>query len=212
MAHAEREYLPAAGRHGHLSLYDPFVKLLGFDKARRVLLEQAAIGLKHRVLDIGCGTGTLVTVVKQLHPNAEVVGLDPDPNILKRARHKAERAGMKVRFDEGFGDSLPYPAESFDRAFSSFMFHHLPLDQQEPTLREVRRVLAPGGSLHLLDFGGPCVRVGWLDRILHANDHLKHNAQERILEMMKRAGFADARVVTERKVVGLVRVVYYRAV
>jgi len=64
----------------------------------------------------------------------------------------------------------------------------------------------------VLDFGGPSERVGWLDRILHANDHLKHNAQERILEMMKRAGFADARVVTERKVVGLVRVVYYRAV
>ena len=94
MMGSSRTYLPAAGHDWSLPLYDPIVKLLGGDASRRALLYQAALRPGQRVLDVGCGTGTLATLVKRLHPDVEVVGLDPDPKALARARRKAARRGL----------------------------------------------------------------------------------------------------------------------
>jgi ubiquinone/menaquinone biosynthesis C-methylase UbiE len=135
-----RTYLPAAGHHWSLPLYDPLVKLLGGDGARALLLDQAAVRPSHRVLDIGCGTGSLVVLIKRKYPNVEVVGLDPDPSALARARRKGQRAALSIQLDRGFSDELPYPQGAFDRVFSSFMFHHLEAAEKVATLREVRRV------------------------------------------------------------------------
>ncbi len=126
MGEARRTYIPAAGHGWFLPLYDPIVKLLGGDSARTALVEQAAVRSGHRILDIGCGTGSLVILIKRLHPDVVVVGLDPDPKALARGRRKAERAAVSIRFDQGFSDEPPYPEASFDRVFSSFMFHHRP--------------------------------------------------------------------------------------
>jgi ubiquinone/menaquinone biosynthesis C-methylase UbiE len=103
----------------------------------------------------GCGTGSLVVLVRQLFPDAEVVGLDPDEKALARATRKAQRAATNIQFDRGFSDALEYRDASFDRVFCSFMFHHLQRDEKERTLRAIARVLKADGSLHLLDFGGP---------------------------------------------------------
>ena len=206
-----RTYLPAAGHDWILPLYDPFVKLLGGDRARRALVDQADIRPTHRVLDIGCGTGTLVVLVKRLHPDVEVVGLDPDPRALFRARRKAYEARVGVQLDRGFSDELPYPDASFDRVFSSFMLHHLQPTEKEGTLREVRRVLKPGGSLHLLDFAGPQSPDGsLLTRWFHAHHHLRDNFDGRILTLMSQAGFADAKEVDHRRLF-FARIAYYRA-
>jgi ubiquinone/menaquinone biosynthesis C-methylase UbiE len=71
----ERTFLPAAGRDLFLPLYDPFTRLFGFDGVRRALLDQAALQPHFRVLDVGCGTGTLALLIKRLYPAIEVVGL-----------------------------------------------------------------------------------------------------------------------------------------
>jgi ubiquinone/menaquinone biosynthesis C-methylase UbiE len=205
-----RRYLPAAGHDWFLPLYDPFVRLFGGDRARRELTAQAALRAGARVLDVGCGTGTFVVELKRLHPDVEVAGIDPDPKALARARRKAERESAAIRFDRGFADRLPYPDASFDRVFSSFMFHHLPAAEKEPALREARRVLAPGGSLHLLDFAGPERAHGLLARLVHSSERLEDNAVPRVLDLLSRAGFADAAVVAERRLV-FGRVVYYAA-
>src|SRR5262245_34037787 len=152
MSETARTYLPAAGRDWALPLYDPFVRLLGGDAARAVLLEQAALQAGHRVLDIGCGTGTLAVLIKHKYPEVEVVGLDPDPKALARAARKARRAALSIQLDRGFADQLPYAEGSFDRVFSSFMLHHVEGDAKAATLREVCRVLKSGARLHLLDF------------------------------------------------------------
>ena len=115
MEDTHRGFLPAAGRDWLLPLYDPFVKLLGGDSARRALLDQAALEHTAHVLDVGCGTGTLVVLIAQRYPKARVVGIDPDPRALARARRKARRGGVSVELDRGYADSLTYPAGSFDR-------------------------------------------------------------------------------------------------
>ncbi len=65
--------------------------------ARRELIAQASVRPIHKVLEIGCSTGSLVVQIKRLHPKAEVVGLDPDLKALARASRKAERAGLSVQ-------------------------------------------------------------------------------------------------------------------
>jgi ubiquinone/menaquinone biosynthesis C-methylase UbiE len=213
MSHVPRTYLPAAGHNWALPLYDPLTKLLGADQARRALLAQAALQPNHRVLDIGCGTGTLALQIKRLHPGIDMVGLDPDPMALVRARRKAQRAALSIRFDQGFSGELPFPAASFDRVFSSFMFHHVPAEEKEKTLREVRRVLASGGSLHLLDFEVPDTSGhGSLAHLFHSSHRLQDNSESRILALMTQAGLGDPKRVMGRTMAfGLLRIGYYQA-
>ena len=213
MMESARTFIPAAGHDWSLPLYDPLVKLSGGDAARRALLDQAALRPGQRVLDIGCGTGTLVTLIKRLHPDVDVVGLDPDPKALARARRKAGRAAVSVQFDQGFADELPYTEASFDRVFSSLMFHHLGSDEKERTLREVRRVLRRGGLLNLLDFGGPEDGAdGLLARLVHSSHHLKDNSEGRILALMSQAGFASPKKVGQGAMFfGHIRINYYQA-
>jgi ubiquinone/menaquinone biosynthesis C-methylase UbiE len=211
MEESRRTYIPAAGHDWALPLYDPIVTLLGGARARMALLDQASIQTGHRILDIGCGTGALVTMIKRLHPDVDVVGLDPDPKALTRARRKAERIAVPIQFDQGFSDELPYPDVSFDRVFSSFMLHHLQAGEKERTLREVRRVLKPGGSLHLLDFGGPESRQnGFLTRLFHSSHSLKDNSDSRIIALMSQAGLANPKVVRHGDML-FGKIAYYQA-
>ena len=146
MNQTAKNYLPAAGLDWLLPLYDPFVKLLGVDRLRNALLTGAAIQPGHRILDIGCGTGTLVTLIKRCYPDVEVIGLDPDPKALARAARKARRANVAVQLDQGFSNELPYPDASFDRVLSSFMFHHVePAQNRQPCGKSGGR-LSPAAS------------------------------------------------------------------
>jgi ubiquinone/menaquinone biosynthesis C-methylase UbiE len=211
MSHANRAFLPAAGLDFLLPLYDPMVKLLGADRARKKLFDQASVQPHHRVLDVGCGTGTLAVAIKSWLPGAEVVGLDPDPKALARSRRKAERAGVSIRFDQGYANALPYSDGSFDRVFSSLMFHHLQQDARLATMREVRRVLKPGGSLHLLDFEQEGPRShNPLARWLHSSKRMQGNTREQILGWMREASLGEPRVVdSDQPIFG--RIVYFAA-
>jgi cyclopropane fatty-acyl-phospholipid synthase-like methyltransferase len=197
MAETERAYIPAAGHDWLLRFYDPLTKLLGTEAAHRELVAQARLQAGHRVLEIGCGTGALIVLVKRLCPTAIVVGLDPDPRALARARQKAERAGVSIQLDRGFADQLPYADGSFDRVLSAFMLHHLTVDEKKATLWAARRVLAPGGSVHVVDFAGGTVDGGGLlARVFHGAEKTPGDAS--IPTLMRAAGFTETTEVLRR--------------
>jgi ubiquinone/menaquinone biosynthesis C-methylase UbiE len=149
-----REYLPALRFPFLTQIYDPVVRLTTREGTfKRLLIDQAGPGPGQRVLDLGCGTGTLAIQVKQDQPAAEVVGLDADPEMLERAEAKASEAEVEIQLDEGYSDALPYPEESFDLVLSTLFFHHLDPAPKRETLREIVRVLRPGGELHVADWG-----------------------------------------------------------
>jgi ubiquinone/menaquinone biosynthesis C-methylase UbiE len=211
MTESSREFLPAAGRDWALRFYDPFTRLLGAERMLRPLLDQAALRPGHRVLDVGCGTGTLAILLKRLHPQAEIVALDPDPKALALARRKAARASIQIQFDQGFGDRLPYPDAAFDRVLSSFMFHHLPGDQKASMLGSVRRVLKPGGEFHMLDFEATSHGLhGILARMLHSKGRLTDNAESRVVTFMREAGLVNPQITARRGMI-LGDVAFYRA-
>jgi len=149
-------YIPALGFDWLTPLYDPLVKwFMPESKFKSHLVKEACVQAGQRVLDVGCGTGTLTIIVKQTHPDAEVFGLDGDAGILEIARGKATRAGVEVTLLEGLAFQLPYADKSFDRVLSSLMFHHLTTENKRLALSEVFRVLEPDGELHIADFRKP---------------------------------------------------------
>lgn len=207
------DYLPGMGRHALLPMYDPFTRLLGLRRHHATLIEQAAIRHGTRVLEIGCGTGNLALAAAARHPAASVVGLDPDDDALARARRKAGRRRLDVRFDHGYAQELPYADASFDRVLSALMFHHLGADEKRAALAEVGRVLAPGGTLHLMDIGGPATASshGMIARLLRRSPVLDDNLGDRIPELMTAAGLEGAAEVAHRSSRIMGGITYVRA-
>jgi ubiquinone/menaquinone biosynthesis C-methylase UbiE len=194
-----RSFVPAAGHDLLLPLYDPLLRLMGADVARQQLIDQVAMEPGHRVLDVGCGTGSLVVQIKRNRPEAEVFGLDPDPKALARARRKTRVAGLAVQFDQGFADQLPYDDGFFDRIVSTFVLHHLDSSARTAAIAEWRRVLKAEGSLHILDFGGESPRKdGLFARLLHSTGSVQENFADGVPAILTAAGFATARQVAQR--------------
>ena len=209
---ANRHYVPAFGRDVLLPLFDPFVKLLGADRVRAKLLDEARVQPGQRLLDLGCGTGTFAIAIKRKYQNVEVIGVDPDPKALARALRKTERAALSIQFDQGFAEALPYLDGTFDHVFSTLMLHHLPTSVKRAALRQACRVLKPGGSLHLLDMAGdaPDERRR-LPRWLHSRLHASDNSANAILGMMRDAGFIDAKNYASDGLLAGLLVEYYSA-
>jgi ubiquinone/menaquinone biosynthesis C-methylase UbiE len=190
--HATR-YVPAAGHDLFTPLYDPLIGLLMRERAfRQRFFEQADIRPGHRLLDLGCGTGTMAILIRQHVPDAAMIGVDGDPKVLEIARRKAAKASVSIQFDESFADRLPYPDASFDRVLSSLVLHHLTHEDKLGALREVRRVLAPGGSFHLADFAPP---AGWwaslITRVVARGERIGENLAGALPQLVAEVGFEN---------------------
>ena len=148
------KYIPALRYEWLTGFYDTVMdRMMRETIFKQAIVRQAQVKKGHRILDLGCGTATLTLLIKQAHPEAQVVGLDGDPKALEIARGKVARSGLTITLDEGMAFDLPYPDNSFDRVFSGLLFHHLTREDKERSLKEVYRVLQPGGELHVADWG-----------------------------------------------------------
>ena len=190
MPETEQEYIPALGVRALTPFYDFIQRWIVQDtRYKNRLIEQARIQAGYKVMDLGCGTGTLAIMAKQAQPNAEVFGLDADPEMLKVAHLKTARESLDVKFDQGMAFDLPYPDAYFERILSSLVIHHLKTPDKEKTARELYRVLKPGGRLHVLDFGKPNTIYGkLLGPFLHKFEEANDNIDGRLPFIFHEAG------------------------
>ena len=138
------------------------------------------------ILDIGCGTGRLLRKAGERWPNSRLIGVDPAEGMIERARLLMPNAIFYVSMAE----SLPLPDASVDLAFSTASFHHW--RDKVQGVREVGRVLRPGGRFFLADIWPP---LG-LSKIFR---HFRANDPARVRDVFVRAGL---NVEAQRKLMG----------
>jgi ubiquinone/menaquinone biosynthesis C-methylase UbiE len=206
----EQHYIPAMGHAALTPLYDPFIRLMGRERRfKGRLIEHLRLSPGQRVLDVGCGTGTLAVMIGREHPAVEITGIDGDTDILERARSKAADAGVRATFRVAMATELPFGDGSFDRVTSTLMAHHLPTSAKTQMFAEIRRVLAPGGELHLVDIGPAASAIGRAVQRLVRPHQLADNLDGELPSMMLSAGLSDV-IEEDRVLVAFGPLVYWR--
>jgi ubiquinone/menaquinone biosynthesis C-methylase UbiE len=121
-------------------------------KFRQAALDLVDLEPGMKILDVGCGTGSLTLAAKQrTGSDGMVVGIDPSSNMVKLAREKAAKKQVEAAFQVGVIEKLDFPDDQFDLVLSSMMMHHLPGELKKTGLSEVRRVLKPNGTLLIIE-------------------------------------------------------------
>lgn len=214
VVNAARRYVPGLAFHTLTPLYDRALRLF-FDEValKSRLLDQAVLAAGQQVLDLGCGTGTLLLLMHEREPRARAFGLDGDAGMLSRAWAKLHAAGASPHVVVAFAQEIPLAARSFDLVLSTLFFHHLGTATKLAVLREVLRVLRPGGELHVMDFGRPSGWGRWtiftLLRAFDGLDNTGDNAKGLLPRRMAEAGFEDVEEIARiDTLVGTVA--YYR--
>jgi ubiquinone/menaquinone biosynthesis C-methylase UbiE len=144
--------------------YDPFLKIVSFPfggegRIRGAIMELVGLREGERVLEVGCGTGTVTLLAAgKVGPAGEAVGIDPVPEMLGRAR--AKDAPRQARFLEGEGTPLPFPDGHFDAVIFFLVLHEMVHQDRIQALREAVRVLKPGGRLLVGELARPRSAAG----------------------------------------------------
>jgi len=190
------QFLPALRFSWLTRFYDPVAAMTTREKVFRMkLLEQAELCSGNNILDLACGTGTFALMVKAEYPDVSVTGLDIDPRILALARKKTCKADANIQFDSGNAGAMPYAPKTFDVVFSSLFFHHLDSKNKLLAMKDVFRVLKPGGVFHVCDWGIPANLYSKLMfnmvRVLDGFAVTEDNVNGRLPVFMKNAGFVD---------------------
>lgn len=196
----EYPILPAANRHWLTPFYDLLCELLGLGRRfQRSVLARLGLRGEERLIDVGCGTGTLLAETLRRHSGVTAAGVDADPEILAIAARRLRRYGARVTLHIARAEALPFPDASFDAALSTLTFHHLPTPAKRAALAEVYRVLRPGGRLLLVDFGTrPGRRVPWWEGLFETVEYLEDNVRGLLPGFVADAGFAGVQVIHRR--------------
>ena len=160
---------PALHTHGMTMnwaapFYDVYCGAVGLGGGFRArTLQVAAIRPGEKILDVGCGTGVLTRRAGEAAgPAGSAIGIDPGQDMIRVAQENAQRLGSRAEFKIAAIEKLPFGSAHFDVVLSSLMLHHLPPDLKRQGLREVWRVLKPGGRFVVVDFYHPANPLWWL--------------------------------------------------
>ncbi len=181
--------------HGHLirwaGLYDWMLRVVSLGREQRLrdrTVQLARIGPDQRVLDIGCGTGTLLIAAARAEPGGCYEGLDPAIEMVELARSKAAKARVEIEFGLGAAEALEHPDASLDVVLSSLMLHHLPPQTLDKALQEIDRVLVPGGRVVIIDFPGKGPWFHRMGSLLGRNEEQPKGHLERVRERLEELG------------------------
>lgn len=144
-----------AGDYDDLFAGDPM-----YADAMRVMMDLMGAANRKRVLDLGCGSGTLASLVAAEFPDAEVYGVDPSERMVQRAAARLKDL-PNVHVSIGSATRIPIPADHLHCVLSNLALHHvLPADRPACAL-EIARILKPGGRLVYCDMF--CDVIGPID-------------------------------------------------
>ena len=141
--------------------YDRYARLLSFgqDPRWRSFLVSRIPPDARRVLDVASGTAAVAIGLAGAEPSRTVVGIDQSPEMLAAGRERVAHAGLGERIElrEARAEDLPFGAAEFDALTFTYLLRYV--DDVPATLRELARVVRPGGTVAMLEFGLP--RGGW---------------------------------------------------
>jgi demethylmenaquinone methyltransferase/2-methoxy-6-polyprenyl-1,4-benzoquinol methylase len=145
--------------HALPSRYDSLSAALSFwqdPRWRRALVDEIGPRAGERILDVATGTG-MVAAELRARADCSVVGLDQSTEMLAAARTRFVEDGARVSLIEGHAEELPFADESFDALTFTYLLRYV--DDPRATVRELARVVRPGGRVASLEFGVPPRRV-----------------------------------------------------
>lgn len=136
-----------------------------------------------RALDLATGIGQCATALKQRYSGAEVWGLDPAEPLLRYAHKRAQSMGRPVCFKQARGEDTGFEDGWFDLINSYILFHEIPFSATEKVVREMHRILRPGGVFNIYDFpaGGP---ISPESRYMFEIDH-RNNGEPWSIELLE---------------------------
>lgn len=219
-SHIKDLFVPAAGVHLLTPFYDSSLAFLLREHAWRPrLVDQVAPKPGERILDLGCGTGTLSLMLRQRSPETEVIGLDPDGEALRIARAKAHAAGIAIGFWQGRADdpsNVPmFRQANFDKIVSCLVFPHLTTEQKHRAFARARVLLRPGGEIHVADWGAPSNRLMRLlfypVQVLDGFANTADNIRGLLPHFMRDSGFVEI-AETHRQSTLLGTLSFYRGI
>ena len=195
----EPTFTPAAGRFAPTRFYDPVIALTRERLWRALAAMYVAPRPGDVIADVGCGTGSLALLLSRVEPRADIVGLDPDPEVLALARRKADAAGAAVQWRVCMGDALvdALGANSVDTVVSSLVFHQCPLPMKRAVLASMHSVLRSGGKVVIADYGlqrTTLMRVAFrIVQLADGKQDTQPNADGVLPELLSESGFREVR-------------------
>ena len=148
------KFIPALGYDFLSDYYDLAIKLtMPEKKFRNKLVDFVNPQKNEKILEFGFGTAQNIIILKQRFPDCNIQGIDIDPKIKTIAEYKLNRAGIETPLFLYDGNKLPFEDNSFDKVYSSLVFHQLDSVTKLKCLLEINRILKPEGELIIGDWG-----------------------------------------------------------
>ncbi|WP_372865182.1 class I SAM-dependent methyltransferase [Spongiibacter sp.] len=195
---SEKRFTPALAYAALTPLYDPVLRLLTRELVwRSAVLRHLDARAGERILDVGCGTASLLLQLASQCADLELHGIDPDEAVLAIAQRKAQQAGATVVLHRGFVSPAQCASLGrFSKVVSTLVLHQTPLAEKRNILQSMYQLLDGGGRLCIADYGQ---QRSWVMKalfrctvqLLDGYRDTQPNAEGCLPQLMASLGFVD---------------------